>query len=243
MFEQAMRQKPAIVLGLATGSTPILLYKELIRRKQAGVVDFSKVTTFNLDEYVGLEPRDPNSYRFFMNNQLFEQVNVSISSTHVPSGVAEDLEKECDEYEKKISGAGGIDLQLLGVGRNGHIGFNEPGTSLASRTHVQILASQTVADNARFFGGIANVPRRAVTMGVGTILDARRIVLLAVGSNKADIVRDFIEGPVTSMVTASALQLHRDVTVVVDEAAAGKLCNRQYYDECEQVRNSLAKQD
>ena len=240
IFEAFIRRNPAAVLGLATGSTPVMLYQEMIRRYRTGAMDFSKITTFNLDEYVGLSETDPNSYRVFMNEQLFNHLNVARESTHVPLGIASDLEHVCAAYERKIQEAGGIDIQLLGIGRNGHIGFNEPGSSFSSRTRVKALTRQTIQDNARFFGGVDRVPKSAVTMGVKTILDARHIVLIAVGDSKADIVREFIEGPLTSMVPASILQTHSAVTVILDEAAASKLSNRQYYDDSEQLVDSLA---
>jgi len=224
-----VQQKPDAVLGLATGSTPRGLYKELIRMHEEEGLDFSGVTTFNLDEYVGLSGDHEQSYRYFMNEELFRHINVPPANTHVPSGVEADLAAHCKAYERQIAEAGGIDVQVLGIGSDGHIAFNEPGTSLGSRTHVTTLAQQTIEDNARFFKEKEDVPIHAVTMGVGTILEARKLLLLANKAGKTDAVADAVEGPVTSMCTASALQLHPDAMVFLDEAAAGKLKLADYY--------------
>lgn len=224
-----IRANPRAVLGLATGSTMEAVYRHLVRLHQTTKLSFAKVRTFNLDEYVGLAPEDKNSYRHFMNERLFHPVNIKLENTHLPDGCAADLDAECRDYEKSIEKAGGIDLQLLGIGKSGHIGFNEPLSALRSRTRVKALAPATIKQNAPFFGDEARVPRRAITMGVGTILDARRCLLLATGEAKADIIAKAVEGPITSMVTASALQLHPRATVIVDEAAAAKLKEREYY--------------
>lgn len=234
-----IRRKPACVLGLATGSSPLGLYGELIRMHRDEGLDFSRVTSFNLDEYVGLDPTHPQSYRAFMRRELFDQVNIDPSRTHVPDGRALDFEAACRAYEQKISELGGIDLQVLGIGTDGHIAFNEPGSSLGSRTRLKTLASETIRDNARFFGSVDLVPRLAVTMGVGTILEARRCLLVAMGANKAEAIRATVEGPITAQVTATALQLHRDVVLVVDEAAASLLERRPYYKEVEQSQTFL----
>ncbi|MGB2820983.1 MAG: glucosamine-6-phosphate deaminase [Phycisphaerae bacterium] len=226
---EVVRSRPDAVLGLATGSTPLGLYKELIRMHKAEGLDFSAVTTFNLDEYVGLDGEHDQSYRYFMNENLFKHINVPIEKTSVPSGTAEDYSVHCREYERRIKEAGGIDVQILGIGSDGHIAFNEPGTSLASRTHVTTLAEQTIEDNARFFERKEDVPVHAVTMGVGTILEARRLILLANKAGKADAVAAAVEGPLTSMCTASSLQLHPDAVVFLDEAAAGRLKMADYY--------------
>ncbi len=224
-----VRAKPDAVLGLATGSTPIGLYKELIRLHTAEGLDFSRVTTFNLDEYVGLTGDHDQSYRYFMNDNLFNHINVPTERTHVPSGTAGDYAAHCREYEQQIQAAGGIDVQVLGIGSDGHIAFNEPGTSLGSRTHVTTLAQPTIEDNARFFEDRKeDVPIHAITMGVGTILEARKLILLA-NANKVDAVAAAVEGPITSMCTASALQLHPDTIAFVDEAAASKLKMIDYY--------------
>jgi len=224
-----VRTKPDTVLGLATGGTMEAVYAKLVAMHRESLLDFSKVQTFNLDEYVGLAADDPNSYRYFMNQHLFQQVNILLANTHLPNGLAPDLGAECRHYEKLIERAGGIDLQLLGIGKSGHIGFNEPLSALKSRTREKALTPTTIKQNAPFFGGEAKMPRRALTMGVGTILDARRCILLATGEAKAEIIAQAVEGPITSMVTASALQLHPKATVIVDEAAASKLKEQDYY--------------
>lgn len=234
-----VRNKPDCVLGLATGGSPLGVYGELIRMHREEGLDFSQVTTFNLDEYVGLAATHPQSYRHFMQMYLFDHVNLAPAKTHVPDGRALDFQAHCRQYEQRIADAGGIDLQLLGVGSDGHIAFNEPGSSLGSRTRLKTLASETIRDNARFFGGEEQVPRLAITMGVGTILESRQCVLLAMGKGKAAAIRSAVEGPVTAQVTASALQLHRDVVVVIDEDAGGWLSRRKYYAEVEEAQSLL----
>lgn len=234
-----VRRKPQCVLGLATGSSPLGTYRELIRLHREEGLDFSEVTTFNLDEYVGLGPGHPQSYRFFMQQNLFDHINIAGSRTHVPDGRALDFELHCRQYEQRIKDAGGIDLQILGIGSDGHIAFNEPGSSLGSRTRLKTLASETIRDNARYFGSEDKVPRLAVTMGVGTILESRRCLLLAFGPHKAVAVRDTLEGPITAQVTASALQLHREVIGVFDEAAARLLIRRDYYADVERAQSLL----
>jgi glucosamine-6-phosphate deaminase len=224
-----VRAHPRAVLGLATGSTMEAVYAHLVRMHREAGLDFAGVCTFNLDEYVGLAPDDLNSYRHFMNEHLFQQVNIKLENTHLPNGRAADLGAECRHYEQLITDAGGIDLQLLGIGKSGHIGFNEPLSALKSRTREKALTPTTIKQNAPFFGGEDKMPRRAITMGVGTILDARRCILLATGEAKAEIIAQAVEGPITSMVTASALQLHPKATVIVDEAAAAKLKEKEYY--------------
>ncbi len=231
-----VKKKANAVLGLATGGTPLGTYRELIRAHQAGEVTFRDVNTFNLDEYVGLGPDHPQSYRYFMREHLFSKADFDETRCHVPDGLAADYDDYCELYERKIREAGGIDLQLLGIGTDGHIAFNEPGSSLASRMRLKALTERTRIDNSRFFAAGEEVPYLAVTMGVGTILEARRILLLATGANKADAVRAFIEGPVTAQITASALQLHPRVTVLLDEAAADWLQRRDYYDEVERIQ-------
>ncbi|MGD2174136.1 MAG: glucosamine-6-phosphate deaminase [Candidatus Brocadiaceae bacterium] len=225
----AVREKGDLVLGLATGSTPEGLYEGLIRAHREEGLDFSRVVTFNLDEYVGLGPDHPQSYRYFMNEKLFDHVNIRLENTHVPDGLAEPLSEHCAAYEQNIAEAGGIDLQVLGIGRDGHIGFNEPGTSLGGDTHVAALAEETVRDNARFFDSADEVPRLAVTMGVGTVMRARKCLLLASGESKADAVKAAIEGAVSAMVPASALQMHPATVAVLDEAAAAKLERLDFY--------------
>jgi glucosamine-6-phosphate deaminase len=230
---------PRCVLGLATGSSPLGTYRELIRRHQANGLDFSRVTTFNLDEYVGLPSTHPQSYRYFMEENFFRHINIPPQNTNVPDGRALDFERYCRAYEKQIQEAGGIDLQVLGIGVDGHIAFNEPGSSLGSRTRIKSLTRETIRDNARFFANENEVPQMAITMGVGTILDSQQCLLLAFGESKADAIAAAVEGPVTSQITASALQLHRDVVVIVDNAAASRLKRREYYLEVEQLQQQL----
>jgi glucosamine-6-phosphate deaminase len=225
-FVQTLTSNPAAVLGLATGSTPIGVYQQLIAQHQAGQLDFSAVTTFNLDEYIGLHRDHPQSYYSFMQQELFQHINVSPDRIHVPTGVEDNFGGYCQWYEDAIIAAGGIDLQILGIGTDGHIAFNEPGTALGSRTHLTDLDQQTISDNARFFGSADDVPRRAITMGVATIMDAREIILLATGKNKAAAIQAAIESPVGSECTASALQNHPHVTFLLDPAAASLLTNQ-----------------
>jgi glucosamine-6-phosphate deaminase len=233
-----LNSKPNAVLGLATGSTPLGLYRELIRMHREEGLDFSKVTTFNLDEYVGLTPQDPRSYHHFMHHNLLDHINLSPQNIYIPSGTTDNYEQYCLWYEQRIVECGGIDLQILGIGSDGHIAFNEPSSSLGSRTRIKTLAQQTIRDNARFFDHPDEVPIYAVTMGVGTILEARTILLLAHGPLKAAAIAAAIEGPVTSMVTASALQLHRDVTCYLDRAAASQLKMIDYYEWIEEKEPS-----
>lgn len=218
-----LRKKPSLVLGLATGGTPLGLYRELIRMHGEDGVDFSKTTTFNLDEYLGLPPDHPQSYHRFMRENLFRHVNIPDRFIHVPDGMALDVEEHCHWYEDEIVRAGGLDLQVLGIGANGHLAFNEPGSSLGSRTRVKTLTQKTREDNARFFGALQEVPRYAITMGIGTIMEARELLLLASGERKAEAVRAAVEGPVTAMVPASIVQMHPRAFLVVDRAAAAGL--------------------
>src|SRR3954470_10984845 len=205
-----LNAKPNAVLGMATGSTPLGLYQELVRLHRCGELDFSHVTTFNLDEYVGLPITPPQSYHQFMHENFFRHVNIPPQNVHIPSGTTTNYPAFCAWYERRIEECGGIDIQILGIGSDGHIAFNEPGSSLASRTRLKTLAKQTIDDNARFFKSAKDVPIYAITMGVGTILEAKKLLLVANGKKKADAVAQMIEGPVTSMITASALQLHHD---------------------------------
>jgi glucosamine-6-phosphate deaminase len=224
-----LRANPHLVLGLATGKTMECVYRHLVRMHKAGQLDFSLCRTFNLDEYVGLMPNDPNSYRHYMDHHLFRRVNVDPRNTHLPNGLAEDLDEECRHYEATIQRFGGIDLQLLGIGKAGHIGFNEPLSALRSRTRVKALTPTTLKQNASLFGGEDRMPRRAITMGVGTILECRRCLLLATGESKAEVLAKAVEGPITSMISATTLQLHARCTVVVDEKAASNLAEQDYY--------------
>jgi len=229
ILARELRAKPDLVLGLATGRTMERVYRRLVQMHRQDGLDFSLCRTFNLDEYVGLPPSDPNSYHFYMRRHFFDHVNIDPRNTHLPNGMAADLQAECERYEQLIRRCGGIDVQLLGLGRAGHIGFNEPLSALRSRTRVKALAPTTVQQNAPLFGGEDNVPRRAITMGVGTIVEARRCLLLATGETKATVLAQAVEGPITSMVTATALQLHPRCTVIVDEEAGARLKEKEYY--------------
>jgi len=230
VIANCLNAKPNAVLGMATGSTPLGVYRELVKMYQQGQIDLSHVTTFNLDEYVGLPITHEQSYHHFMHENFFRHVNIPPQNIHIPSGTTTNYRAFCEWYEKRIVEAGGIDLQILGIGSDGHIAFNEPGSSLSSRTRLKTLAKQTIEDNARFFPKADDVPIYAITMGVGTILEARQILLLANGANKAQAVAEAIEGPVTSMITASALQMHPWARAFLDDAAASKLKMRDYYD-------------
>lgn len=229
IIDRELRADPSLVLGLATGATMEPVYAEWVRRHREKGLDFSLCRTFNLDEYVGLSPEDPHSYHAFMHERLFAKVNIDPRNTHLPNGMADDLSAECKAYERAIKDCGGIDLQLLGIGRVGHIGFNEPLSALMSRTRDKALTPETIEQNAPYFEKPDDMPRRALTMGVGTILDARRLLTLVTGVEKAAILAKAVEGPITSMVTASALQLHPRCTVVVDEPAAAHLQGQAYY--------------
>jgi glucosamine-6-phosphate deaminase len=220
-----LRRKATAVLGLATGSTPLLLYHQLLAMK----LDWRHIKTFNLDEYVGLSGDHPQSYRAYMNEHLFQHINIPLCQTHVPNGIAADIPGCCEQYEQSIREAGGIDLQILGIGSDGHIGFNEPTSSLASRTRIKTLTLETRRDNARFFANDEAVPKHVITMGIGTILEAREIVLLAFGESKAAAIAGALEGPLTSMNPASALQMHPSVMVCIDEPAASRLAKADYY--------------
>ena len=215
--------KPHAVLGLATGSTPVGAYKQLVEWYNKGDLDFANVTSVNLDEYKGLSPENDQSYRYFMNTNLFNHVNINKERTFVPNGLEPDSEKACAAYNEIIRSVGGIDLQLLGLGNNGHIGFNEPGAAFEKETHCVDLTESTIQANKRFFESADDVPRQAYTMGIGTIMKAKKILLVVNGEGKADIVAKAFFGPVTPEVPASILQLHRDVTIVADKAALSKI--------------------
>lgn len=229
IIDKRIREHIHTVLGLATGETMERLYAILVRRHLENDLDFSLLRTYNLDEYIGIPPEHPNSYRSYMNKHLFNQVNIDLRNTYLPNGMAEDFEHECHQYEKDIREDGGIDLQLLGIGKSGHIGFNEPLSALKSRTREKALTPKTITQNEHFFDPPSSMPKRALTMGVGTILEAKRILLLATGESKAEILAKAVEGPVTAMVSASALQLHEDCIVIVDEAAGEMLQEKDYY--------------
>lgn len=236
---QLIATKPHCVLGLATGGTPLGTYQELVSRHRTGRVSFANVSTFNLDEYVGLPVDHEQSYRRFMQRNLFDLADFELSCCHLPDGNALNMTAACLDYEERIAAAGGIDLQLLGIGSDGHIAFNEPGSSLASRTRVKGLTERTRQDNARFFNSLDEVPKLSMTMGVGTILEARQIVLLATGENKSAVAKAFIEGPISAQVPASALQLHPCVQVLIDRSAASELSRADYYLEMESMQRSL----
>ncbi len=216
-------EKPDCVLGLATGSTPIGTYRNLIQWYQSGDLDFSQVKSVNLDEYVGLAPTHDQSYRYFMQTNLFDHINIDPANTNVPNGLAEDPAAACEEYNEIIRSMGGIDIQVLGMGHNGHIAFNEPADHFPLGTHVVDLQESTISANARFFASADEVPRKAMTMGIGNIMSAKQILVVVNGEAKADIVKTAFTGPVTPMVPASILQLHPNVIVVGDKAAMSKL--------------------
>lgn len=211
--------KPNAVLGLATGSTPVGMYAQLVEWYKKGDLDFSQITSVNLDEYRGLSGENEQSYRYFMNSNLFDHVNIDKSRTYVPNGLEEDSDKACEEYNEIIHNVGGIDIQLLGIGGNGHIGFNEPGDAFEKGTHVVDLTESTIQANARFFATMDEVPKQAYTMGIKNIMSAKKILLVATGESKADALYKSLYGPITPNVPASILQLHNDVTVVADEEA------------------------
>lgn len=226
---EQIQLKPNSVLGLATGSTPLALYQQLITAYQQHKISFQSVTSFNLDEYFGLTPDHPQSYRYFMNRNFFDHIDIDKNRTYIPQGNTTDPIAACHVYEKKIQDVGGIDLQLLGIGRNGHIGFNEPSSSLMSRTRIKTLTQTTIEDNARFFAADEYQPHMALTMGIGTILDAKKIILLATGKSKASAIKACVEGPLTAACPASALQLHQQAILILDEEAASELHDVEFY--------------
>ncbi|PLR99110.1 glucosamine-6-phosphate deaminase [Bacillus sp. T33-2] len=214
-----IKSNPGLKLGLATGSTPKGVYRELINDHQQNGTSYKQIQTFNLDEYIGIGKKDPNSYHFFMCQQLFDHIDIPLDQTYIPDGTVENLDAECDRYEKFIKDHGAIDLQLLGLGHNGHIGFNEPGTPFSSRTHIVELADSTRKANSRFFASIEEVPTHAITMGIATIMDSKEIFLVVSGEAKADALARLINGPVDEQFPASALKNHGNVTIFADEAA------------------------
>lgn len=225
VIAKLIKSKPNAVIGLATGSTPVSMYEKLIAMN----LDWSGITTFNLDEYIGLPKNHSQTYHTFMWENLFNHINIKAENVHIPDGNAKDIPAFCEAYEKEIEEAGGIDLQVLGIGTDGHIGFNEPTSSLASRTRIKTLTERTVQDNARFFDSAEEVPRHVITMGIGTIMEARENLLLAFGDNKADAIAAAVEGPISSINPASVLQMHPTVKVILDEPAASKLERADYY--------------
>ena len=229
LVARQVREKPSSVLGLATGSTPCKLYQLLARMHREDGLDFSKATTFNLDEYVNLDPTHPASYHQFMEENFFSHVNLRRESVHIPDGMVADVPAHCADYERAICKAGGIDLQILGLGSDGHLGFNEPGSSLASRTRIKTLTERTRSDNARFFTGAQEVPHHVITMGLGTIMESRMCLLLAFGKAKAEAVAASVEGPVTASVPGSLLQFHPQAKVLLDAESASSLTRAEYY--------------
>lgn len=227
LIAELIRRKPRAILGLATGSTPVGTYKELIHLHKDEGLDFSRVITFNLDEYVGLTHDHPQSYHYFMQENLFKQINLNPKNIHIPDGTAKDIPGFCRWYEEQIVRTGGLDIQLLGIGSNGHIAFNEPGSSLGSRTRVKTLDDKTRQDNARFFRSLNEVPKYAITMGIGTIMGSRQLILLANGAGKAEAILKTCEGPITAMVPATIVQLHPKAIILVDKGASTKL-TREY---------------
>lgn len=220
---EVISKKPEATLGLATGGTPVGMYKELIDMHKNNSLDFSKVTTVNLDEYVGLSGEHDQSYRYFMDSNLFNHVNIRKEYTYVPNGLAEDMLKECVNYDKRIEELGGIDVQVLGIGSNGHIGFNEPSDTLSLGTHVTELAESTIEANSRYFESKEEVPTKALTMGLGAIMKAKKILLMVSGESKAEIMDKVVNGKITTQVPASFLQMHKDVVLIIDEDAARKI--------------------
>ncbi|MFT4147226.1 MAG: glucosamine-6-phosphate deaminase [Micrococcaceae bacterium] len=228
-IEELLNKKPEAVLGIATGSSPLPIYDELAKRVKAGKVSFKDAKAFSLDEYVGLPKGHPEGYNEVIRKEFTERLDIDPKNVHGPDGEAKDIPAACEEYEDAIKAAGGIDLQILGIGSDGHIGFNEPGSSLASRTRLKSLTEQTREDNARFFNSIDEVPYHVITQGLGTIMEAKHIVMVVSGENKAEAIHRFVEGPVSANCPASILQMHPHVTVLVDEDAASKLELGDYY--------------
>lgn len=223
LVESQINLKPNCVLGLATGSTPVGMYKMLIEKCKDGELDFSKVTTFNLDEYYPISRDNNQSYYYFMNENLFNEINIKKENIHIPNGEARDVEAECEEYEKMIEEAGGIDLQILGIGQNGHIGFNEPDENLNSKTHVTGLTESTIKANSRFFDSIEDVPTKALTMGIATILKSRKIILMACGIEKSDAVAELLTDDIKTDNPATMLKVHPDVVLICDKDAYSKV--------------------
>ncbi len=227
---ELINKNPKPVLGLATGSTPISLYQQLVNKHQAGQLSFKNTTSFNLDEYLGIDASNAQSYRHFMNENLFDHIDIDISKTFLPTcAQGENPRTQGLKYEEQIKQAGGVDLQILGIGANGHIGFNEPTSSLASRTRIKTLTQQTLTDNSRLFDNNEFQPTLAMTMGIATILDARYVLLIATGESKAKAVKDMVAGPLSAMCPASALQMHENAIVLLDKAAASQLEDQEYY--------------
>jgi len=243
VLQDLLVTKPDAVLGLATGRTPLALYRQLIAAHENSALSFRDVMTFNLDEYLGVCPEDSQSYRSYMQRELFDHIDIDTSNTYLPACATDENPLDVGRrYEQEIRAAGGIDIQVLGIGQNGHIGFNEPSSSLKSRTRVKTLTRETIADNRQYFEGPKSQPQLAITMGIATIMDAHEILLLATGAEKAEAVRQSIEGPVSSMWPASILQMHERVTVLLDEEAASALTRQDYYNWVQDQKRRLLAQ-
>jgi len=243
VLQDLLAARPDAVLGLATGRTPLAMYRQLVAAYEESSLSFRDATTFNLDEYLGLKPENPQSYRSYMQRELFDDIDIEISNTHLPEcGAGENPLDVGPRYEEEIRARGGIDLQVLGIGQNGHIGFNEPSSSLSSRTRVKTLTRETIATNRQYFDSPDSQPQLAITMGIATIMDANQILLLATGAEKAEAIRQSIEGPVSSMWPASILQMHERVTVLLDEPAASALERRDYYNWVQDQKRLLLAQ-
>lgn len=223
LFINLVKNKPNAVLGLATGSSPVNMYQAMIKDHQENGTNYAEVQSFNLDEYIGLSSDQDQSYACFMRNNLFEQINIQLENTHIPNGMAKDPEIECQDYDRAIDAAGGVDLQVLGIGSNGHIAFNEPGTHFSCPTHTVELAEQTRKDNARFFESIDKVPTHAITSGIATIMKSKQIVLIATGERKATALKALLEGEITENVPATVLKNHPNLTIIADKQALSKL--------------------
>ena len=229
IVSKQIEKKPDSVLGLATGSTQLPLYKELIKLHKEGTVDFSKITTFNLDEYVGLSSEHPSSYHSYMWKNFFSFINIKKHKIHIPNGLTPDISDHCKQYEGNIRASGGIDLQILGLGSDGHIGFNEPSSSLSSRTRIKTLTKKTIEDNSTLFKNPDDIPKHVITMGVGTIMDSKKCLMLVFGEKKGEAVKQMIEGPISSSIPASILQMHNNTIVIIDKDASSLLGRRDYY--------------
>ncbi len=229
IIHQAWKKKNNLVLGLPTGKTPLGVYRRLIELNKKEEIDFSQVITFSLDEYLGLEENHPQSFAYYMEKNLFQHININKENIYRLSGNPENIDEHCKAYEEKINSFGGIDLQILGIGRNGHIGFNEPSSSLSSRTRVKTLTLETIEANSRLFQDEKEVPRFCLTLGIGTIMEAKMIVLLALGKNKGEAIFKCVEGPITASVPASILQLHPQAKIIIDQEAASLLSRKDYY--------------
>ena len=239
LIARQVQQKADSVLGMATGGTPVKTYEKLIAKNQAGEISFKETTTFNLDEYIGLSPDHPRSYRYFMQENLFDHIDIQRERTHIPNGLAENPIEAGPAYEAQIADAGGIDIQILGIGSDGHIGFNEPTSSMGSRTRIKTLTEGTLEDNQRFFKPGEVQPSLAITMGIQTIMEARHVILLANGAGKATAIRETVEGPISARCPASILQFHPKATIIVDEAAAQELELTAYYKRVREEQEAL----